>query len=184
MSNVYLKFPELEDKDKWMDYLDEYHKNNPKASPLGYKDSFIYEKWVESVKKSHAGIDLEEGRVPSSMYFVMDDDRIVGTLSIRHNLNTSMLSKYGGHIGYGVRHSERRKGYATTLLNLALEKCKELGLDRVMVSCKEDNMGSARTIENNCGELEEYVEDNGMIFKKYWINVDEALQKSESIRRR
>ena len=114
----------------------------------------------------------------------MDDDRIVGTLSIRHNLNTEMLSKYGGHIGYGVRPSERKKGYATTLLNLALEKCRELGLDRVMVSCLESNIGSAKTIENNCGELEEYVEDDGKVFKKYWINVEEALNKKESIRKR
>ena len=53
-----------------------------------------------------------------------------------------------------------------------------------MVSCKEDNIGSAKTIENNCGELEEYVEDNGMTFKKYWINVEEALNKKESIRKR
>ena len=171
MSNVYLKFPTIEDKDNWLDYLDEYHKYNPKASPLGYKDDFIFEEWIKNVENSHKGIDLKEGWVPSSMYFVMDDDRIVGTLSVRHNLNTPMLSKYAGHIGYGVRPSERRKGYATTLLNLALEKCRELGLDRVMVSCKEDNIGSAKTIENNCGELEEYVEDNGMTFKKYWIKI-------------
>lgn len=184
MSNVYLKFPAIEDKDKWLDYVREYKEDNPEANPAGYKDTFIYEKWVDSIEKHHRGEDLKEGWVPSSMYFVMDDDRIVGTLSIRHNLNTDFLSKYGGHIGYGVRPSERRKGYATTLLNLALEKCKELGLERVMVSCLESNIGSAKTIENNCGELEEYVEDNGKVFKKYWINVEEALNNKKSIRRR
>ena len=184
MSNVYLKFPAIEDKDKWLDYVKEYKEYDKDATPVGYKDTFIYEKWVENILKHHKGIDLKEGRVPSSVYFVMDGQEIVGTLSIRHNLNNELLSKYGGHIGYGVRPSERRKGYATTLLNLALEKCKELGLKKVMVSCLESNIGSAKTIENNYGELEEYVEDDGKVFKKYWINVDEALEKKESIRRR
>lgn len=147
MDNVYLKFPSIEDKDKWIDYLKEYRLDKPNAKPLGCTEDTNYEEWLNKRTDEHNGVNLQEGRVPSSVYFLMDNDRIVGNLSIRHNIDNDFLSRYGGHIGYGVRPSERRKGYATIMLNLALEKCVELGIEDVMVTCKEDNIGSAKTIE-------------------------------------
>ena len=113
----------------------------------------------------------------------MIENRILGSISIRHNLNDEMLSKFGGHIGYNIRPSERRKGFATKMLYLALEKCEELGLEDVMVTCKEDNIGSAKTIENNCGILKEiiFIPEENCNFKKYWINVKEALNKKDRI---
>jgi len=179
MTNIYLKFPTIEDKEKWIDYIKEFREDDINATPLGCNENIDYENWIIRVQNSHKGIDLEEGRVPSSNYFVMDENRIVGTLSIRHNINTDFLSRIGGHIGYGVRPSERRKGYATIILNLALEKCDELGLENVLVTCKEDNIASAKTIENNCGILKEVIFDSqeNCNFKKYWINVKEALNK-------
>ena len=97
-----------------------------------------------------------------------------------------MLRKFGGHIGYNVRPSERKKGFATIMLSLALEKCEELGIEDVMVTCKEDNIGSAKTIENNCGVLKEiiFVPGENCNFKKYWINVKEALNKKDAIRKK
>ena len=80
--------------------------------------------------KVHNGINLEEDRVQSSVYFLMAYGKLVGHLSIRHNINNAFLSLYGGHIGYAVRPTERRKGYATTMLGLALEKCKEFASGR------------------------------------------------------
>ena len=149
---------------------------------IGVKEKFCLNK----ITKEHNGIDLEEGRVPSSVYFLMNDDRIVGNLSIRYNIDNEFLSRIGGHIGYGVRPSERRKGYATIMLNLALEKCDELGLENVLVTCKEDNIGSSKTIENNFGVLKEivFVPKENCNFKKYWINVKEALNKKSEIKKR
>ena len=177
MENIYLKIPTIEEKDKWIEYLKEYRLDNPKAKPLSCTEDLNYEKWLEKIDKESKGIDLEEGRVPSTVYFLMDEERIVGNLSIRHSIDSDFLSKYGGHIGYGVRPSERRKGYATKMLYLALEKCSELGIEDVMVSCKEDNIGSAKTIENNGGILREeiFIPEENTIFKKYWINVKESL---------
>ena len=185
MDNIYLKFPSLEDKDKWIEYLKEYRLDNPKAKPLSCTEDINYEEWLNKITNEHNGINLQEGRVPSSVYFLMCNDEIVGNLSIRHNINNDFLSLYGGHIGYGVRPSERRKGFATIMLNLALEKCEELGIDDVMVSCKEDNIGSAKTIENNCGVLKEiiFISEENCNFKKYWINVKEALNKKKVIRK-
>lgn len=184
MENIYLKFPKIEDKDKWIEYIKEYRLDNPKAKPLDCTEDINYEEWLNKITNEHNGINLEEGRVPSSVYFLMCDDRIVGNLSIRHNIDNDFLSLYGGHIGCGVRPTERRKGYATIMLNLALEKCDELGIEEVMVSCKEDNIGSAKTIENNCGILNEiiFIPEKNCNFKKYWINVKEALNRKDEIR--
>ena len=99
----------------------------------------------------------------------MIDSKIVGTINIRYKLNDYLL-RIGGHIGYGIRPSERCKGYATKMLALALEKCRELGIDKALVTCDKDNLGSAKTIINNGGVLEnEYTESDGNIVQRYWI---------------
>ena len=118
-------------------------------------------------------------------HLLFNDERIIGNLSTRHNIDNEFLSRIGGHIGYGVRPSERRKCYVTIMLNLAIEKCDELGLGNVLVTCKEENIGSAKTIENNCGVLKEVIFDSqeNCNFKKYWINIKEALNKKDEIRR-
>lgn len=181
MENIYLKFPGIEDKEKWIDYLKEYRLDNQNAKPLGCTEDLNYEQWLNTIEKESNGIDLEEGRVPSSVYFLMDDERIIGHLSLRHSIDNDFLRLYGGHIGYGVRPSERRKGYATIMLHLALIKCKELGLENVMISCKEENIGSARTIENNFGIQKDliFIPEENTYFKKYWINIEESLDKYE-----
>lgn len=179
MNDLYLKFPTIEEKDKWLEYIKEYREDNPKAKPLSCTEELDYDNWLIKKEKESKGIDLPEGRVPSTVYFLMDNDRIVAHISIRHNIDNEFLSRYGGHIGYGVRPSERRKGYASIMLHLALIKCKELGLKEVMISCKEDNVGSAKTIENNYGVLKEkiFIDEENATFKKYLINVDESLSK-------
>ena len=181
MSNIYLKFPTKFDEKEWNEYVAEYRQNDPTVNPMGYKNDMDYHEWLNGVENDYKGINLQVGRVPSSIYFLMSDERIVGSISIRHNIDTSFLSWYGGHIGYNVRPSERRKGYATTMLFLALEKCEELGLENVMISCKEDNIGSAKTIENNCGILNEIVffPQQNCNLKKYWINVKDALNNQK-----
>ena len=173
MQNVYLKFPTLEDRQEWLDYVQETKEDNPEATPGGFKDNTIYEEWLNKLNNEHNNVNLEEGRVPSSFYFLVNGNRILGSISIRHNLNNEMLRKFGGHIGYNVRPSERKKGYATIMLKLALEKCDELGIEDVMVTCKKNNIGSAKTIENNGGILKEiiFIPEENCNFKKYWINV-------------
>lgn len=91
-------------------------------------------------------------------------------MQIRHFLNEKLLN-YGGHIGDSVRPSERRKGYATEQIRLALGKCKELGIDNVLMDCDKTNIGSAKAIQNNGGVLENeiYVE-NGLV-QRYWISL-------------
>ena len=114
-----------------------------------------------------------ESLVPDSTFFCLDTDRniFVGAVNIRHYLNEGLL-KNGGHIGDGVRPSERRKGIATAMIGLALEECRKLGIDRVLMVCLKSNIGSAKSIINNGGVLEnEILTDEGEIDQRYWIEL-------------
>ncbi len=116
--------------------------------------------------------ETEEGRVPDTTLFCLDTDRniFVGAVNIRHYLNEGGLQT-GGHIGDGIRPSERRKGYATAMIALALEECKKLGIHRVLMCCDKENVGSAKSIMNNGGVLENEVEDEGHLTQRYWIQL-------------
>ena len=91
-----------------------------------------------------------EGKVPDSVFFLLDAerDKLLGAINIRHYLNED-LYKEGGHIGDGIRPSERRKGYATEMIRLALIECKKLGIEKVLITCDRDNIASAKSIINN-----------------------------------
>ena len=94
----------------------------------------------------------------------------MGAVNIRHKLNEELLYT-GGHIGDGIRPSERRKGYATAMIALALEECRKLGIDKVLMCCNKDNIGSAKSIINNGGVLENEVEEDGHWEQRYWIEL-------------
>ena len=114
-----------------------------------------------------------DGKVPDSVFFLLDEDRnrLLGAVNIRHYLNEYLLYE-GGHIGDGIRPSERRKGYATEMIRLALIECKKLGMNKVLITCDRDNIGSAKSIINNGGILEnEFVNSDGEIEQRYWITL-------------
>jgi len=94
--------------------------------------------------------NLPPNRVGSDFYWLVDPSRnyFIGEISIRHRL-TDALKRYGGHIGYGIRFSEWNKGYGTLMLQLALVKAKHLGISTVLITCDDDNFGSAKVMEKN-----------------------------------
>lgn len=95
---------------------------------------------------------------------------ILGMINFRHYLN-DYLAEYGGHIGYGVRPSERRKGYGKTMLQLCLERCREYGLTKVLITCKTDNVASKRTILSCGGEFERIAHEKDYDLERYWIRL-------------
>ncbi len=124
------------------------------------------------LKNLDAGEETKDNWVPDTTLFCLDKDRniFVGAVNIRHYLNGELL-KTGGHIGDGIRPSERRKGYATAMIALALDECKKLGISKILMCCEKDNIGSAKSIIKNGGVLENEVEEDGQIEQRYWIQL-------------
>lgn len=114
-----------------------------------------------------------DGKVPSSVFFLLDIKRniLLGAVNIRHYLNDYLL-QYGGHIGDGIRPSERGKGYATEMIRLALIECKRLGIDKVLMVCDKSNIASRKTIIKNGGVLENEIVEDGEIQQRYWIDLN------------
>lgn len=128
-----------------------------------------YHDFTNYVIKLESATDIN-GFVPNSTFFCLDVNRniLVGAVNIRHCLNQNLLLN-GGHIGDGVRPSERRKGIATQMIKLALEECKKLGIHKVLMICDKKNIGSAKSIINNGGILENEIVVDGIIEQRYWI---------------
>lgn len=134
-------------------------------------DSMDYDLWLKQTLENWEKETVHDNWVQSSTFFVVreSDGRIIGMIDIRHTLN-DFLAAYGGHIGYSVRPSERRRGYAANMLQMALAYAKSIGLDRVMLACNQDNEASQRTIVKCGGKLErEFVDTDGKIVQVYWI---------------
>ncbi len=116
---------------------------------------------------------ISDKYVPSTTYFLLDTKRnkFLGALNLRHYLNDKLLFD-GGHIGDGIRPSERKKGFATKMISLALPIVKEFGINKILMVCHKDNIGSKKSILSNGGVLEnEIVDDDGKICQRYWITL-------------
>lgn len=131
-----------------------------------------YPQIMERLKYWKTGQNLPANWVPSSSFFLLCDGRMLGRSSFRHQLN-EFLTNIGGHIGYYIRPEERQKGYGTEILRLTLIRAKELGLDRVLVTCDESNIASRKIIKRNGGTLENIYFENGIKEPKrrYWIQL-------------
>lgn len=116
--------------------------------------------------------------VPATQFlFVREfDNRLVGMIQVRHYFN-DFLEKFGGHIGYSIRPDERRKGYAKKMLAMVLPFCKEIGLEKVLISCVDGNVGSEKTIRANGGVYESTVlePDRNVNLKRFWITTTESM---------
>jgi len=126
--------------------------------------------FVRRCRDDAAGRNLPEGRVAGSTFWLVRGGRIIGQVRLRHSL-TESLRKHGGHIGYEVRPSERRKGYASRMLAMALHKARRMGLTRLLLTCDRGNAASRRVIQKNGGVFEDEVEAEGQVNRRYWIDI-------------
>ncbi len=160
----------MEYRTQIIDMLDEWNAIGEKIVPYAIRriDYSDFEYYCNNLECKNTN----SGFVPDSTFFCLDEDRniVVGAVNIRHFLNESLLLN-GGHIGDGVRPSERRKGIATQMIALALTECKNLGIDKVLMVCDKENIGSAKSIINNGGVLENEVLVDGTLEQRYWITL-------------
>ncbi len=153
-----------------IDMMDEWTATGDKIIPFAINrcDYHDIDRYMESLEFK----EPQGNYVPDSTFFCLDTDRniFVGAVNIRHYLN-DWLFVGGGHIGDGVRPSERGKGLATKMIALALEECRKLGIHDVLMCCDTSNVASAKTIEKNGGVLENEVLDDGVPVLRYWIKL-------------
>lgn len=174
MSELLLVEPSKELESAAMQYRNDYIKHG--ETHINGSCGFIhypnYDEWLQKVALAHDK-NTSYINVPATTYFTVrkTDNKIVGSVQLRHELNDD-LRKRGGHIGYGICPSERKRGYGTKQLSLVLEKAKELHIPSVMISCDKTNIGSAKVAINNGGKLEweGHDEEDGYI-QIYWITI-------------
>ena len=173
MEKIILVKPDLSYTDEIIKYKEESLKESPLINGSAGLDRFSsIEIWFEELKKRSCEDTVPKGLVPSSTYLAVreKDNYIVGMIDIRHYLN-EYLTQVGGHIGYGVRKTERNKGYAKQMLKLALEKCKELKIKKVLITCDEDNIASEKVILSANAKLEDIRNVDGENKKRFWIDL-------------
>lgn len=136
----------------------------------GFDPAMPFVDYLTFLKESEGGDNLATGLVADTILCAFVNKEIVGRVSIRHTLN-DFLFRIGGHIGYGVLPLHRRKGYATQILQKALEETRRMGLEKVLVTCDDTNVGSIRTIEKCGGVLENKVDagEGRPLKRRYWI---------------
>jgi predicted acetyltransferase len=137
---------------------------------LGHDPDRSWSEHIAAFERHRRGIDLPEGLVPATFLAITLDGQLVGRVSIRHELN-DFLAREGGHIGYGVRRTFRRRGVATETLRQSLVIARSVGVDDVLVTCDDVNAGSVAVIERCGGVLESVIDvaDGSGRLRRYWI---------------
>lgn len=176
MDEIILVKPTKEHEKEMIEYKEEHILNGESvihACSLWDKMN-NYNEWLDLLNEQSSFETIKDGWTAHTNFLGVrkSDNKIVGMIDIRHELVNDFLRNYAGHIGYGVRPTERKKGYATQMLDLALKFCKDnLKLEKIMISCYKDNIGSKKIIINAGGKLErEYLSEDGKNVQIYWID--------------
>ena len=151
-----------------LDYKEEFLLNNEIIHGAANMTSLSIPEWVQFTENTKKKESVTPGFVTAHTFFALDNEKIVGIINARHELNDYLLN-FGGHIGYSVRKSERRKGYAKAMLSYTVDFLLSLGLEKILITCDKNNIASKRTIESCGGILENEVATEDRITLRYWI---------------
>lgn len=127
-------------------------------------------------REEDVSVPPQEGRVHCTTRWIVEDGRVLGAISLRHDLN-EFLARAGGHLGYGIRPAARRRGLASWALGRMLEQARDLGLTRVLLTCHDTNVASQRVIEGAGGVLEDVRETELGTTRRYWIDLTRASDR-------
>lgn len=185
MNQFYLEIPSPKRKKEIIDYINELVLYNSDINGIevfvkildGYTFEQVLEHCLNLENKVYAK-KLGKAQMKTFLLIRKEDNKVVGALNIRWNLSEKM-KLFGGNIGYGIRPTERRKGYNKINLYLGLIEAQKMGLDKVKLVCDASNIGSVRTMESLGAALEKTEIDSydGVLTSVYWFNVDETIDK-------
>lgn len=166
-----LEFPAEKHRTAYDDMLSEWRTAEKPTSPGKLFAGRDFDEFLAIVQRDVT--EPDPAKVPSQLYFLAESDspKLLGAIQIRHHIDHPNLIETGGHIGYGICPSERRKGYARKMLGLAIAEAKNIGLSDLLITCKDANVGSWKTIESNGGVFERIATDEGHLARRYWIKV-------------
>lgn len=189
MEKLYLEIPSIQRKEDIIEYLNEFVEFNSNINGSGgldriyegYKFEQAFDMTINMMDEKYAE---SVGRCPGKTFLLIreNDKKIVGSINIRWNLSKAM-QLFGGNIGYGIRPTERRKGYNKINLYLGLLEAKKLGLDKVMLDCDASNIGSDKTMQALGGVLTrtEINPSDGILTNVYWFDVIDCIEKYKLI---
>lgn len=185
MEQFYLEIPSLKRKKEIIDYINELVLYNSDINGIEVfakiLDDYAFEQVLEhclNLENKEYAKKLGKAQMKNFLLIRCQDNKVVGALNIRFNLPEKM-KKFGGNIGYGIRPTERRKGYNKINFYLGLIEAQKIGLDKVKLVCEASNLGSIRTMEALGGILERTEIDpfDGVLTSVYLFNVDETIEK-------
>jgi predicted acetyltransferase len=160
-------------EDEEQEFLRAYHVTSPETPSFlhFYEEGMPLRRYLEVLLAQERDVVQSPDVVPETFLFAFVGPRIVGRVAIRHALN-DFLKQFGGHIGYVVVPELRRRGYATSILRLSIQFARHrLGIRRILVTCRDNNVASIRTIEKNGGVLDDIVTPpDGIRMRRYWID--------------
>jgi len=166
--------PSIEFKLSIINMINDYKVNNEKKYTSDYYTvNFNFDEYLRDKENREKGLELPQGCVPTTEWWLINENReVIGTVRLRHKLGEDNKHE-GGHIGYDISPRFRKRGFGIKILSLALLKAKKFGIEKVLVTCNADNIGSMRIIKSNNGifEKEAISTYSGEIFHRYWITI-------------
>lgn len=167
-------FPDIQYRDQVTEFIQEFYDYKSELNGTGELERYLkdstYSEWLYRLQEEAQNPE-GTGTVPSSTYFYMDEkDRMIGMANLRTKLDSFYLEQ-GGHVGFCIRPTMRKKGYGTRLLQELCGICGMMGLDRILVTCLKENVASAALIRKCGGVLENEIrsEKYKAIVQRYWI---------------
>ncbi|WP_330959632.1 GNAT family N-acetyltransferase [Photobacterium sp. 53610] len=156
------------------DFYHDFVNHDPENAGFYQQGTENFSAYVQQLRDEEKGINLPEGYVPCSHFWLIENTVILGAIRVRHHIENDFLALEGGHIGFDVAPSYRGRGYGKKMLKLVLPKASELGIRNALITADEDNIASRKVIENNGGIFENVVK--GKVFPepiaRYWVTCD------------
>ncbi len=181
-----LELPTIKYTKKIADYKEELLANNSTWEGTCCLRTCSTKEFIKNCKDWRSGKNLGDACVPITEYLAVrnNDERIVGMINVRHSIAPPYIKAFGGHISYGIRPTERHKGYCVEMLHLALEECVKMGIDKVLLTCIASNTASKKCILANGGVYERTVslpqwDDEFLKIERYWITTNQTITESK-----